>query len=58
MKYILMPKFGVIDYWNRYEWHGRGSPHSYRIVWLKTDDRGIPICDMTFQENREYFARF
>ena len=27
IKYVLIPKFGVIDYWNRYEWQGRGSPH-------------------------------
>jgi len=32
IRHVLMPKFGVIDYWNRYEWQGRGSPHSHRVV--------------------------
>ena len=32
IRHILMPKFGVIDYWNRYKWQGRRSLHSHRVV--------------------------
>ena len=58
MTHVLIPKFGVVDYWNRYEWQGRGSLHSHGVVWFKTEGRDIPICNMTFAENKEYFVRF
>src|ERR1051325_2966550 len=43
MTHVLIPKFGIVNYWNRYEWQDHGSPYSHGLIWLKTDGRGIPI---------------
>ena len=32
---VIRPIFGVVDYWYRYEWQWRGSPHVHGLLWLK-----------------------
>ena len=35
MKYFYMEILGVRDYWLRFEWQHRGSPHVYGLAWLR-----------------------
>ena len=37
MDQILTPKFNVMDYWYRFEWQSRGSPHTHGFVWIDGD---------------------
>ena len=39
---VLKKKFNVNDYWVRYEWQGRGSPHCHGLYWME----GTPVIDM------------
>ncbi|KJK73474.1 hypothetical protein H634G_11287 [Metarhizium anisopliae BRIP 53293] len=39
---VLRKKFNVTDYWDRYEWQGRGSPHNHGLYWMKES----PAADM------------
>jgi ATP-dependent DNA helicase PIF1 len=32
---VLDVKFCIEDYWNRYEWQSRGSPHNHGLYWVK-----------------------
>ena len=40
---VLTGKFGITDYWVRFEWQGRGSPHTHGLYWFK--DAPVPIID-------------
>jgi ATP-dependent DNA helicase PIF1 len=32
---VLRKKLNMSDYWDRYEWQGRGSPHNHGLYWMK-----------------------
>ena len=32
-KHVVRPKFNVVDWWDRYEWQGRGSTHSHGLYY-------------------------
>ena len=34
MKHVIKPLFHVTDFWYRWEWQFRGSPHIHGILWL------------------------
>ena len=45
---VLIPKFGVEDYWFRYEFQGRGSTHVHGFVWARGN--GVPnVDDLNFE---------
>ncbi|KAM4062456.1 PIF1-like helicase [Hirsutella rhossiliensis] len=46
-------KFNVTDYWDRYEWQGRGSPHNHGLYWMEN----CPVTDMRDETARDLFAR-
>ncbi|KAM4067671.1 PIF1-like helicase [Hirsutella rhossiliensis] len=46
-------KFNVTDYWGRYEWQGRGSPHNHGLYWMENG----PVADMRDETARDLFAR-
>ena len=54
MAKVICPKFQVKDYWNRYEWQGRGSTHNHGFVWCKGETPAI----LDTVESLEEFARF
>ncbi|KJZ70268.1 hypothetical protein HIM_10349 [Hirsutella minnesotensis 3608] len=39
---VLKQKFNVTDFWNRYEWQGRGSSHCHGLFWMD----GAPSVDL------------
>lgn len=53
MEIVVGGKFGVVDYWNRVEWQGRGSPHNHGFVWLKN---AVELIDT--DAGRRAFADF
>ncbi|KAM4067367.1 Beta-ketoacyl synthase [Hirsutella rhossiliensis] len=50
---VLRTKFNVTDYWGRYEWQGRGSPHNHGLYWMENG----PVADMRDETARDHFAR-
>ncbi|KAK4068341.1 hypothetical protein Purlil1_13812 [Purpureocillium lilacinum] len=50
---VLRKKFNVTDYWDRYEWQGRGSPHNHGLYWMEEG----PAADMEDEAARDVFAR-
>ncbi|KID93502.1 ATP-dependent DNA helicase PIF1, partial [Metarhizium majus ARSEF 297] len=42
-----------MDYWDRYEWQGRGSPHNHGLYWMEN----CPGTDMEDKAARDVFAR-
>ena len=50
---VLKSKFNLTDYWTRYEWQKRGSPHSHGLYWMK----GAPLADVDNEDARREFAR-
>lgn len=50
---ILKKKFGLTDYWSRYEWQGRGSSYSHGLFWF----RDAPEVDLTKPDERQKWAR-
>lgn len=40
LRRIMIPKFGIQDYWYRYEFQGRGSTHVHGFAW--GDPAGMP----------------
>lgn len=50
---VLVKKFNLEDWWDRYEWQGRGSSHNHGLNWFK----GAPEPDMSTSEARAEFAR-
>jgi ATP-dependent DNA helicase PIF1 len=54
MECIIKPKFKVTDWWNRYEFQGRGSSHNHGFMWTK-DGPFLAVDDL---ESRRAFAQF
>ncbi|KID82377.1 ATP-dependent DNA helicase PIF1 [Metarhizium guizhouense ARSEF 977] len=50
---VLSKKFNITDYWDRYEWQGRGSPHNHGLYWMEN----CPRVDMVDEAARDVFAR-
>ncbi|OAQ57415.2 ATP-dependent DNA helicase PIF1 [Pochonia chlamydosporia 170] len=50
---VLRTKFNITDYWDRYEWQGRGSPHNHGLYWMEK----CPGADMEDEAARDVFAR-
>ncbi|KAF6527905.1 hypothetical protein HZS61_008207 [Fusarium oxysporum f. sp. conglutinans] len=50
---VLSKKFNITDYWDRYEWQGRGSPHNHGLYWMDS----CPGTDMDDEAARDVFAR-
>ncbi|KAF5128332.1 ATP-dependent DNA helicase pif1 [Metarhizium anisopliae] len=50
---VLRKKFNITDYWDRYEWQGRGSPHNHGLYWMEN----CPGTDMEDEAARDVFAR-
>ncbi|KAI8416687.1 hypothetical protein FOFC_03000 [Fusarium oxysporum] len=50
---VLSKKFNITDYWDRYEWQGRGSPHNHGLYWMDS----CPGTDMEDEAARDVFAR-
>jgi hypothetical protein len=50
---VLRKKFNITDYWDRYEWQGRGSPHNHGLYWMDN----CPGADMEDEAARDVFAR-
>ncbi|KAJ3454624.1 hypothetical protein MRS44_013224 [Fusarium solani] len=50
---VLSKKFNITDYWDRYEWQGRGSPHNHGLYWMDN----CPGTDMDDEAARDVFAR-
>ncbi|EAQ87454.1 hypothetical protein CHGG_04073 [Chaetomium globosum CBS 148.51] len=51
--YVLIPKFGIVDYWGRFEWQARGSSHHHGLYWCA----GSVQPDLEDDEGRTEFAR-
>ncbi|KAF5128359.1 ATP-dependent DNA helicase pif1 [Metarhizium anisopliae] len=49
---VLSKKFNITDYWDRYEWQGRGSPHNHGLYWMEN----CPRVDMVDEAARDVFA--
>jgi hypothetical protein len=47
-KLLIKPKFNVIEWWNRFEWQGRGSTHNHGIIWCA----GGPTVDLEDSDSR------
>ena len=56
---ILKPLFGVTDYWYRYEWQFRGSPHVHGILWLDGAPNldGDSVTQEQIDAYRDYFDK-
>ncbi|KAL3955881.1 hypothetical protein ACCO45_009900 [Purpureocillium lilacinum] len=50
---VLKHKLNVTDFWNRYEWQGRGSSHYHVLFWMD----GAPSVDLDREHVRKEFAR-
>jgi hypothetical protein len=50
---ILHPKFQVLDFWRRYEWQHRGSPHVHMLLWIDKAPDVTKFLEMTEEEQRE-----
>ncbi|EXU94892.1 PIF1-like helicase [Metarhizium robertsii] len=50
---VLSKKFNITDYWDRYEWQGRGSPHNHGLYWMEN----CPGVDLGDEAARDVFAR-
>lgn len=57
MDTVITPKFGLTDYWNRYEFQTRSSSHSHGFLWLK-DFVEWQISDINDEEQRQKFADY
>ena len=51
--HVLIPKFGIVDYWGRFEWQARGSSHHHGLYWCA----GSVQPDLEDDEGRAEFAR-
>ncbi|EAQ87096.1 hypothetical protein CHGG_03715 [Chaetomium globosum CBS 148.51] len=51
---VMKQKFNLTELWQRYEWQGRGSPHSHGLYWLLE----APLPAMTSEAARQQFAEF
>jgi ATP-dependent DNA helicase PIF1 len=53
MEMVMKPKFGIVDYWYRYEWQARGSPHTHGLFWMA----GSPCTPLQAAEEIERFVQ-
>ncbi|XP_015793934.1 uncharacterized protein LOC107370453 [Tetranychus urticae] len=54
---VLLPCYNVDDYWYRYEWQWRGSPHIHGVLWLKDGPKLENLDDVT-DEQLSYLTNF
>lgn len=61
IKDFMMKQFKIIDYWFRFEWQHRGSPHIHGLLWLQ-DAPDVDDIDSLDEEERQqivdYFDQF
>nr|OQO27419.1 hypothetical protein B0A51_07870 [Rachicladosporium sp. CCFEE 5018] len=50
---VIMPKFGITDWWSRVEFQLRGTPHQHGLAWMGGD---VPECHD--DESQRLFATF
>ena len=51
---VMKQKFNLTELWQRYEWQGRGSPHSHGLYWFLE----ALLPEMTSEAARQQFAEF
>lgn len=52
---VLVPLFGIIEWWYRFEWQFRGSPHVHGLLWFKN----APIFDYdSMTDERKHVLKF
>ena len=55
IKLFLAPVLGVVDWFVRFEWQHRGSPHAHGLFWVKTHEKFESDLDRTICElNMDY----
>ena|SRR5579859_5498430 len=53
-RYILKPKFSIVDYWDRLEWQAHGSAYNHRLYWCDgAPENKIKILS---QDQQTHFA--
>ena len=59
VEHVLKKVFNVKDYWYRFEWQSRGSPHIYGVLWLRDEPNYDinSILDEQLQLLTEYFNK-
>ncbi|XP_054257274.1 uncharacterized protein LOC128982231 [Macrosteles quadrilineatus] len=55
---ILSRQLGVKDFWRRYEWQHRGSPHIHMLLWLKDAPDVTRLSQMTEEELNQVVGYF
>ncbi|PCD20094.1 hypothetical protein FGRA07_11796 [Fusarium graminearum] len=50
LKEVIIPKFGVVEYWYRYEWQARGSTHCPGLFWLEDAPRNPNLMQYEAQQ--------
>lgn len=50
--------FGAFDYWYRFEWQHRGSPHIHGMAWLRNAPNVEAIMDDPEMSQREVLIRY
>jgi hypothetical protein len=51
---VLKQKFNLVDYFDRYEWQGRGSSHNHGMYWFE----GTAYLDLYDEATRQEIADF
>lgn len=61
LKYVFKPKFGITDYWSRYEFQGRGSTHVHGFAWLDPggapEVQAAPLNEVSRQEFTQFWSK-
>jgi Helitron helicase-like domain at N-terminus len=57
LKHVLTPKFGIRDFWYRYEWQHCGSSHVHCFFWLDKAPK-VEDLDISNEESVNEFIRF
>ena len=59
VEHVLKKVFNVKDYWYRFEWQSRGSPHIHGVLWLRDEPNYDinSISDEQLQLLTEYFNK-
>ena len=55
IKHVLIPIFGVTDYWCRFEWQSRESPRVHGVLWLGNEPN-IDLNNFTEDDIQKYFV--
>lgn len=50
----LKSKLKIVDFWFRYEWQHRGSPHVHMILWIENAPDVRTFDSATFEQLQEY----